>query len=75
MFAKDKGIAENKLFEIYGNQFHSARPGYIYPVIKRKEPNLSYTFFRVLYPVIKLLGERNTVLPRLNWQRLCLRLA
>ncbi len=61
MFAKDKGIAENKLFEIYGNHFHSARPGYIYPVIKRKEPNLSYTFFRVLYPVIKLLGKKYSI--------------
>ena len=61
MFAKDKGIAENKLFEIYGNHFHSARPAYIYPVIKRKEPNLSYTFFRLLYPIIKLLGKKYSI--------------
>jgi nucleoside-diphosphate-sugar epimerase len=61
MFAKDKGIAENQLFEIYGNQFHSLRPGYIYPVIKRKEPNLSYTFFRLLYPIIKLLGKKFSI--------------
>ncbi len=61
MFAKDKGIAENKLFEIYGNHFHSARPGYIYPVIKRKEPNFSYTFFRMLYPIIKLLGKKYSI--------------
>jgi len=61
MFAKDKGIAENKLFEIYGNHFHSARPGYIYPTIKRKEPNFSYTFFRMLYPIIKLLGKKYSI--------------
>lgn len=61
MFAKDKGIAENKLFEIYGNHFHSARPGYIYPTINRKEPNFSYTFFRMLYPIIKLLGKKYSI--------------
>ncbi len=61
MFAKDKGIAENKLFEIYGNHFHSARPGYIYPVIKRKEPNFSYALFRMLYPIIKLLGKKYSI--------------
>ena len=61
MFAKDKGIAENKLFEIYGTHFHSARPGYIYPVIKRKEPNISYAFFRLLYPIIKLLGKKYSI--------------
>jgi hypothetical protein len=61
MFAKDKGVAENKLFKIYGNHFHSARPGYIYPVLKRKEPNLSYAFFRMLYPIIKLLGMKYSI--------------
>ena len=61
MFAKDKGIVENKLFDIYGTHFHSVRPGYIYPVIKRKEPNLSYAFFRVIYPVIKLLGKKYSI--------------
>ena len=61
MFAKDKGIAENKLFDIYGNHFHSARPGYIYPTIKRNEPNLSYAFFRILYPIIKLLGKKYSI--------------
>ena len=61
MFAKDKGIAENKLFEIYGNHFHSARPAYIYPVFKRKEPNLSYAFFRMMYPIIILLGKKISI--------------
>ena len=61
MFAKDKGIAENKLFEIYGNHFHSLRPGYIYPVIKRNEPNFSYAFFRLMYPIIILLGKKISI--------------
>lgn len=61
MFAKDKGIAENKLFDIYDKNFHSARPGYIYPVIKRKEPNFSYAFFRIFYPIIKLLGKKISI--------------
>jgi nucleoside-diphosphate-sugar epimerase len=61
MFAKDKGIAENKLFEIFGDNFHSVRPGYIYPLNKRKEPNLSYTIFRLLYPIIKRLGKKYSI--------------
>ena len=61
MFAKDKGIAENKLHEIYGDNFHSARPGYIYPVIKRNEPNISYAFFRLFYPIIRLLGKKLSI--------------
>jgi len=61
MFAKDKGIAENKIFDIYDKIFHSVRPGYIYPVIKRKEPNSSYKFFRLVYPLIKLLGKNYSI--------------
>ena len=61
MFAKDKGIAENKLHEIYGDNFHSARPGYIYPVVKRNEPNVSYAFFRLFYPIIRLLGKKLSI--------------
>lgn len=61
MFAKDKGIAENKLFEIYGNHFHAVRPGYIYPVVKRKEPNFGYAIFRMFYPIIKLMGKKYSI--------------
>lgn len=61
MFAIDKGIAENRLYEIFGKNFHSARPGYIYPVMKRKEPNVSYTLMRGLYPLIKLLGKKYSI--------------
>lgn len=65
MFAMDKGIAENRLHEIFGKNFHSARPGYIYPVKKRKEPNVSYVLMRWLYPLIMLLGKNFSIT---SWQ-------
>ena len=61
MFAKDKGIAENKLYHLFNNNFHSARPGYIYPVTKRQEPNFMYTLSRIIYPIIKLLGKKYSI--------------
>lgn len=62
MFARDKGAAENQLATIGFAGFHSFRPGYIYPVKKRKEPNLMYTISRGLYPILKHLGA-NTSIP------------
>ena len=50
MFAKDKGVAENQLAAIGLKAFHTFRPGYIYPVVPRKEPNFSYTISRKAYP-------------------------
>ncbi len=61
MFAKDKGIAENLLSAIGFKSFHAFRPGYIYPVTKRQEPNFSYRLMRGLYPVIKLFGENSSI--------------
>ncbi|WP_333601100.1 NAD(P)H-binding protein [Flavobacterium sp.] len=56
MFAKDKGIAENFLFALHFAGMHSFRPGYIYPVTPRKEPNLSYKIMRWLYkPLVSWL--------------------
>lgn len=49
MFALDKGIAENQLISLQFPQLAIFRPGYIYPVTPRKEPNLFYRIFRVLY--------------------------
>ena len=43
MFARDKGAAENQLSAIGFKSFHSFRPGYIYPVTKRREPNFFAT--------------------------------
>ena len=61
MFAKDKGEVENKLEALLGPLFFACRPGYIYPVQKRKEPNFSYVLSRKLYPVLKLLGKKLSI--------------
>jgi len=56
MFAQDKGAIENRLSHMGFQAFHAFRPGYIYPVTPREEPNFTYTLSRILYPVLKLLG-------------------
>lgn len=56
MFAKDKGIVENRLSAMNLKSFHTFRPGYIYPVTPRNEPNFSYKAMRFLYPLLKILG-------------------
>jgi len=52
-FARYKGIAENYLFNKAFQQLYIFRPAYIYPVQKRKEPNLFYSSLRLIYPVVK----------------------
>ena len=49
MFALDKGVAENILIGLNFRHLAIFRPGYIYPVTPRKEPNTLYQIFRVLY--------------------------
>ena len=44
LFAKYKGMIENKISALGFKSFHSFRPAYIYPVNKRKEPNIAYFF-------------------------------
>ncbi len=61
MFAKDKGAAENQLSALGFNRFYAFRPGYIYPSKPRQEPNFSYKVFKILYPLIKLLGNNMSV--------------
>lgn len=61
MFAKDKGIIENRLSNKGFRAFHAFRPGYIYPVTPRSEPNFSYKLMRVLYPLIKLFGKNASI--------------
>lgn len=61
MFAKDKGIIENRLSRIFPNSFHAFRPGYIYPVTPRSEPNFSYRLMRNLYPLLKLFGPNASI--------------
>ena len=53
IFARSKGRAENFLLRQDLKSLHIFRPGYIYPVEKRKEPNLTYRITRALWPVIK----------------------
>ncbi len=61
MFARDKGAAENQLSKTGFASFHAFRPGYIYPVTKRKEPNFTYRLMRVLYPGVRLMGKKFSV--------------
>ena len=52
-FARYKGAAEKVLLEIGFPRVHLFRPGYIYPVTPRKEPNVVYTISRFLYPLLR----------------------
>lgn len=56
-FAKDKGIIENRLSQMGFRSFHAFRPGYIYPVTPRQEPNFVYRLSRWLYPLIRRMGD------------------
>ncbi len=60
-FAKDKGAIENILSSMDGVSLHSFRPGYIYPVEPRREPNFTYKLSRWLYPVLKLMGPKYSI--------------
>lgn len=55
LFAKAKGIAENHLLKLGFPKVYIFRPGYIYPVTPRKEPNILYRLFRFLYPILSLV--------------------
>jgi uncharacterized protein YbjT (DUF2867 family) len=52
-FARYKGMAENALVAAGFPRVHIFRPGYIYPVTPRTEPNVTYRIMRVLYPVVR----------------------
>ena len=54
-FAKAKGMAENYLLQLGFEKLVIFRPGYIYPVTKRREPNFFYTLSRWLYPILKIM--------------------
>jgi uncharacterized protein YbjT (DUF2867 family) len=54
-FARYKGEAEKTLITMGFPHVYIFRPGYIYPVEPRKEPNFSYSLLRSIYPVFKLL--------------------
>src|ERR1043165_4711564 len=52
LFAREKGIAENALLRLNFPHTYLFRPGYIYPVTPRDEPNGFYRFMRGLYKVV-----------------------
>jgi len=60
-FAKYKGMAENYLIAQNFGELYIFRPGYIYPVEKRKEPNAMYRVSRSLYPLLKLFGKNASI--------------
>jgi uncharacterized protein YbjT (DUF2867 family) len=60
-FAKYKGIAENSISAMDLGRFYAFRPGYIYPVEPRKEPNMMYRVSKSLYPLIKLMGKNSSI--------------
>jgi nucleoside-diphosphate-sugar epimerase len=60
-FARDKGAIENALSGLGFKSFYAFRPGYIYPTTKRKEPNFFYKLSRLLYPILKLLGNNVSI--------------
>jgi nucleoside-diphosphate-sugar epimerase len=49
LFAREKGKAENILLNLKFNGLYIFRPGYIYPVQERQEPNFAYRLMRVMY--------------------------
>jgi uncharacterized protein YbjT (DUF2867 family) len=67
-FARYKGAAETALLDMGFPRVHIFRPGYIYPVTPRKEPNLVYTITRFLYPLLQRIypniGVSSEVLAR-----------
>lgn len=52
-FARYKGAAERAVLTAGFPRVHLFRPGYIYPVTPRREPNLGYRVARVLYPIVR----------------------
>jgi uncharacterized protein YbjT (DUF2867 family) len=54
-FARYKGEAENALMASGFPHLYIFRPGYIYPVEPREEPNFSYRLFRAIYPAFRTL--------------------
>ncbi|HEY3620532.1 MAG TPA: hypothetical protein VGK96_27330, partial [Candidatus Sulfotelmatobacter sp.] len=54
-FARYKGEAENALLASGFPHLYIFRPAYIYPVEPRREPNFSYRFMRMIYPVFRTL--------------------
>jgi uncharacterized protein YbjT (DUF2867 family) len=52
-FSRYKGMTENALLGMGFSRVHLFRPGYIYPVTPREEPNVTYRIMRRVYPAIR----------------------
>ncbi len=59
-FARYKGMAENQIAKM-NLKFYSFRPGYIYPVEPRIEPHLGYSVIKLLYPILKIFGNKYSI--------------
>lgn len=59
LFARCKGIAENYLLSLNFKNLFIFRPGYIYPVKKRKEPNIGYKLYKLIYKTGLLKISKN----------------
>jgi nucleoside-diphosphate-sugar epimerase len=55
LFAREKGVAENLLLNLHFGETYIFRPGYIYPISPRKEPNFTYKMMRYLYQPVSFL--------------------
>lgn len=60
-FARYKGQAEKALLADGFPRVYLFRPAYIYPVERRKEPNLSYGLMRAIYPVFRALFPNKVI--------------
>jgi len=60
-FARYKGEAEKALLAFGFPCVYIFRPVYIYPVLPRKEPNLSYRLLRAIYPVFRVLFPNQVI--------------
>jgi hypothetical protein len=60
-FARYKGMAENFLLAANAGPVFIFRPGYIYPSVKRKEPNAMYAVMRSLYPLLRVFGPKFSI--------------
>jgi uncharacterized protein YbjT (DUF2867 family) len=54
-YARYKGEAEKALAAAGFPRVYIFRPGYIYPVQPRREPNFSYRLLRAIYPAFRVL--------------------
>ena len=61
MYARAKGEVEIRLLKLGFRSFHAFRPGYIFSVIPRKEPNFWHRIPHFFYPLIKLFEPRFSI--------------